>query len=65
MRLCALYLCCTVLVLAAMAMEPASKPSPATPTIAIPAENEWRFLTFEQRHAEMTFLIHPLMMERY
>lgn len=32
---------------------------------ARPAHDAWRFLTFEQRHAEMTFLIHPALMERY
>ena len=57
--------CCALLAFPTTATEPVAKPDLAAPAIAIPAENEWRFLTFEQRHAEMTFLIHPLMMERY
>lgn len=32
---------------------------------ALPVKNEWRYLSFEQRHAQMTFLIHPAMMERF
>ena len=30
-----------------------------------PAEDEWRFMSFEQRHARMTFVVHPSMMERF
>lgn len=30
-----------------------------------PANDEWRFLSFEQRHSRMTFVIHPSMMERF
>ena len=30
-----------------------------------PAENAWRFMSFEQRHARMTFVVHPSMMERF
>ena len=30
-----------------------------------PAEDNWRFLSFEQRHSRMTFVIHPSMMERF
>lgn len=30
-----------------------------------PASNDWRFMSFEQRHARMTFVIHPSMMERF
>jgi hypothetical protein len=33
--------------------------------VAMPADDEWRYLSFEQRHAQMTFLIHPAMMERF
>ncbi len=33
--------------------------------LAIPANNEWRFLSFEQKHSQMTFLIHPTMMEHF
>lgn len=47
-------------VAAVTAAEPATRADPA-----MPAENAWRFLTFEQRHAEMTFLVHPALMERY
>ena len=32
---------------------------------ALPADNEWRFLSFEQKHSQMTFLIHPTMMEHF
>ena len=31
----------------------------------MPARNAWRFLSFEERHSEMTFLIHPTLMKRY
>ena len=33
--------------------------------VAMPADNEWRFLSFEQKHSQMTFLIHPTMMEHF
>lgn len=33
--------------------------------IPLPAEDEWRFLPFEERHSEMTFLVHPTLMERW
>ncbi len=36
-----------------------------TDDVALPADNEWRFLSFEQKHSEMTFLIHPTMMEHF
>ena len=31
----------------------------------MPARNTWGFLSFEERHSEMTFLIHPTLMECY
>ena len=36
-----------------------------TGEVAFPADNEWQYLSFEQRHAQMTFLIHPTMMEKF
>ena len=65
MQFRAVALCSALLVSPVAATDVAVKPDSAKPAIAVPAENEWRFLTFEQRHAEMTFLIHPIMMERY
>lgn len=38
---------------------------PKTDEIALPADNEWRYLSFEQRHSQMTFLVHPTMMEHF
>ena len=32
---------------------------------ALPAVDEWRYMTFEQRHEEMTFVIHPTLAERW
>ncbi len=61
----ALLLFCMILAQSGLAQEPDLKPDAATAAIALPADNERRFLTFEQRHAEMAFLIHPIMMERY
>lgn len=37
----------------------------ANSELPLPADDEWRFLTFEQRHSAMTFLVHPAMMERF
>ncbi len=37
----------------------ANTPSP------LPAEDDWRFMTFEKKHERMTFVIHPVMMERF
>jgi hypothetical protein len=34
-------------------------------TVALPAPNEWQYLTFEQRHEQMTFLVHPSVAEHY
>ncbi|MFT4563299.1 MAG: hypothetical protein ACI9BW_003053 [Gammaproteobacteria bacterium] len=34
-------------------------------SVALPADNEWRYLSFEQRHEQMTFLIHPAITERF
>lgn len=34
-------------------------------TVALPAPNEWQHLTFEQRHEQMTFLVHPSVAEHY
>ena len=65
MRTHAVFLFCSLLPVTAVAAEPISERNTNTPDIAVPAEDEWRFLTFEQRHAEMTFLIHPILMERY
>ena len=31
--------------------------------VALPVENEWRYLSLERRHSQMTFLLHPTMME--
>lgn len=33
--------------------------------LSMPANDEWHFMSFEQRHSAMTFLIHPSMMEHY
>ena len=33
--------------------------------LPMPANDEWHFMSFEQRHSAMTFLIHPSMMERF
>jgi hypothetical protein len=33
--------------------------------VAMLADNEWRFLSFRQKHSQMTFLIHPTMMEHF
>ena len=38
---------------------------PNTDEVALPADNEWRYLSFERRHSQMTFLIHPTMMEHF
>ncbi|MFT4583314.1 MAG: hypothetical protein ACI915_002811 [Gammaproteobacteria bacterium] len=42
-----------------------AEPSASTDSVAVPANNEWRYLSFEQRHEKMTFLIHPTMMEQF
>jgi hypothetical protein len=34
-------------------------------TVAMPATDEWRHLSFEQRHAQMTFAVHPTLARRY
>jgi hypothetical protein len=34
-------------------------------SVAVPANDEWRYLSFEQRHEQMTFLIHPTLMEQF
>jgi len=34
-------------------------------TVAMPATDEWRHLSFEQRHVEMTFAVHPTLARRY
>ncbi|MEM7541204.1 MAG: hypothetical protein AAF384_06400 [Pseudomonadota bacterium] len=31
----------------------------------LPADDEWQFLSFAKRHSQMTFLIHPVISERY
>jgi hypothetical protein len=33
--------------------------------VAMPANDEWRHLSFEQRHAQMTFGVHPTVAEHY
>ncbi len=33
--------------------------------VALPADNEWQYLSFERRHSQMTFLVHPTMMEKF
>jgi len=33
--------------------------------VAMPANDEWRHLSFEQRHAQMTFAIQPTLARRY
>lgn len=30
-----------------------------------PADDGWHFMSFEQRHARMTFVVHPSMTERF
>ncbi len=34
-------------------------------TVAMPATDEWRHLSFEQRHTQMTFSVHPTVAEHY
>jgi hypothetical protein len=31
----------------------------------LPAVDEWRHLSFEQRHEQMTFVVHPIVAEHY
>ncbi|MDA0822568.1 MAG: hypothetical protein O3C28_09120 [Proteobacteria bacterium] len=33
--------------------------------VAVPANDQRRYLSFERRHEQMTFLIHPTMMEQF
>lgn len=36
-----------------------------TRPVATPANDQWRHLSFEQRHSQMTFAVHPTLARRY
>ena len=60
-----------MLLLVALVLVPANMPAAATlapvtvAAPAVPAADNWRAMTFEQRHEHMTFVVHPILMERW
>lgn len=33
--------------------------------LPLPAKDDWRYLSFEKKHEQMTFVVHPAMMRRF